>query len=337
MKNYFRTILFFLWVALMTNSSLTAQDPIFSQFYNAPLQLNPALTGISHAPRFAVNYRNQWPQVSTAFASYATYAASYDQFFEKYNSGLGFQILSDDAGGGLLKTNKAALSYSYNLKVNNTTFIKGGLELGLLQTRVDWDQLIFGDQLDPRFGPISPGGTPYPSDEVEPEETEKVVFDAGFGLVLYSSKYYLGLTLKHFNSPNTGILGSNEDAYNGLPMRWSVHGGYEFRKEGSRVFVTPNVLFVKQAEFSQLNVGAYVGIEAIYGGLWYRHAGDNGDAVIASVGLKKGIWKFGYSFDYTISEFGIQNGGSHEFGMVIDLGEVRKKNTVYNDCFQLFR
>ncbi|MEL7160766.1 MAG: type IX secretion system membrane protein PorP/SprF, partial [Bacteroidota bacterium] len=38
---------------------LQAQDPMFSQFYAAPLRLNPALAGVSTAPRVALNYRTQ--------------------------------------------------------------------------------------------------------------------------------------------------------------------------------------------------------------------------------------------------------------------------------------
>ncbi|MEL7422621.1 MAG: type IX secretion system membrane protein PorP/SprF, partial [Bacteroidota bacterium] len=44
--------------------SLQAQDPIFSQFYAAPLQLNPAFAGTTIAPRFTFNHRNQYPNRS---------------------------------------------------------------------------------------------------------------------------------------------------------------------------------------------------------------------------------------------------------------------------------
>lgn len=324
-------------VAMVTILQLSAQDPVYSQFYHAPLQLNPALTGIGHAPRITALYRNQWPAVSETFASYATYSVSYDQYFEDYNSGIGVMILADDAGGGLIKTNRVGLFYSYNLQLSNNTFLKAGLEGSLLQTRIGWDKLTFGDQLDPINGPISPGGTPYPSTETPPENEAPVVFDAGVGLVLYNPRYYVGLTVKHFNSPNTGFLGANDDAYDGLPARIGIHGGYQFSIPNSDAFITPNAMFVKQGDFAQLNAGAYVGINAVFAGLWYRYAQSNSDAIIASVGMKTGIFKFGYSFDYTVSSFGIDNGGGHEFGVILDFSDVVKKKSVYNDCFQLFR
>jgi type IX secretion system PorP/SprF family membrane protein len=320
-----------------TLSTIKAQDPVYSQFYNAPLQLNPGFAGISHAPRFTLLYRNQWPFVSDAFASYATYSASYDQYFDRLNSGVGLMIMSDDAGGGLIKTNRASLFYSYNLQINNDTYLKGGIEAGFIQTRIGWDLLVFGDQLDPRFGNTSPGGTPYPSGEVIPEDDGTVNFDVSFGLLVYSKRYYAGIALKHLNTPDLSVLAQNGDAFDGLPMRLSVHAGMEFPLQGSNAFITPNVLFVKQGDFTQLNAGAYVGINAVFAGLWYRHAGTNVDAVIASFGVKQKNYKIGYSFDYTVSSFGIDNGGSHEIGFIVDLVSLVKKKSVYNDCFQLFR
>ena len=86
-----------------------AQDPVFSQFYLSPLQLNPGLTGLTEDPRFSANYRNQFPGFNNA---YRTYALSYDQYFPYANIGAGFWLLSDDAGDGLLKTIKAAGIFS---------------------------------------------------------------------------------------------------------------------------------------------------------------------------------------------------------------------------------
>jgi len=60
---------------------LKAQDPVFSQFYAAPLQLNPAFAGNTYAPFVTLNYRSQWSGF-TDFSTYNTYAASFSQFIE---------------------------------------------------------------------------------------------------------------------------------------------------------------------------------------------------------------------------------------------------------------
>jgi len=335
-----RCILYIVLVLFATVEVVDAQDPIYSQFYNAPLQLNPALAGISSAPRFAINYRNQWPFVDQSFQTYSTYSVAYDQYFDEFNSGIGVMILGDDAGNGLIKTNKISLIYSYNLVIENDLFVKGGIEVSALQTRYGWDQFVFGDQLDERFGLNTPGGTMIPTDEVRPENDATINTDISFGAVLYGPRYYAGVTLKHLNTPDNSILGINDNLFNGLPLRWSVHAGMEFplnNNLSNPAFITPNVLFVKQGDFNQLNVGAYVSVNVLFAGLWYRHAKTNSDAIIGSIGIKKGIYKIGYSYDYTISDFGISNGGGHELGIVIDIGAGRKKKTIYNNCFQLFR
>jgi type IX secretion system PorP/SprF family membrane protein len=323
-------------ISLFVLPQLGAQDPIYSQFYNAPLQLNSALAGISSGPRFTINYRNQWPLVANGSSAYTTYSAAYDQYFPDYSSGIGLLVLTDDAGGGLIRTNRASLFYSYNLVVQPGLYLKAGLEAGFIQTRYGWDNFIFGDQLDPRFGPMTPGGTPIPSQEVQPDDLEQTSFDVSFGTVLYSKRYYLGVSLKHLNRPDISILGINEDAFDGLPLRWSLHGGYQIDLPAPNTFVMPNILYVRQGGFSQLNVGAYVNINALNVGAFYRHAGENVDAIIASVGVKKGIFRVAYSYDYTISDLGIQNGGTHEVSLVIDFGAERNDKD-YNDCFQLFR
>ncbi|WP_343789462.1 type IX secretion system membrane protein PorP/SprF, partial [Wandonia haliotis] len=69
-KNYILAILAFSWAF----QEVKAQDPIFTQFYANPLYLNPALAGTHGCPRFALNYRNQWPAIS---GNFVTYSASY--------------------------------------------------------------------------------------------------------------------------------------------------------------------------------------------------------------------------------------------------------------------
>jgi len=79
---------FLLLSAFLFTSEAKAQDPVFSQFYAAPLQLNPAFAGNTYAPFITVNYRNQWSGFND-FKTYVTYAASFSQFIEGMNSGVG--------------------------------------------------------------------------------------------------------------------------------------------------------------------------------------------------------------------------------------------------------
>jgi len=336
-----RLLYLFLTLMLFFNIGLKgsfAQDPVFSQFYSAPLQLNPALTGIAYGANFSINYRNQWPALNNA---YQTYAVSYDQFFTAFNSGIGISVQSDNAGNGILKTNKISAFYSYRVKINRDWQIRFGMEAGFFQTRLDWSKLVFLDQLDPEFGPISPGGTPYPSEEEQPQNLNQTHFDMSVGGVVYSEKLYVGVAIKHLNTPGQGYLDINDNLTGGLPIRWSVQVGSEFSfKRGNNQywhpFISPSVLFVSQGASRQINVGTMVGFGEFYGGVWYRHANKNPDAVIGAVGFRTGSFKITYSYDATVSQLSFSSGGSHEIGINITIDD-GSRESVLNDCFSIFR
>ena len=75
-------LLTILIITLVIGSELKAQDIHFSQFYNAPLTVNPALTGrIPGSYRVVINYRNQWPYQFDKATSFSTPAISFDMPF----------------------------------------------------------------------------------------------------------------------------------------------------------------------------------------------------------------------------------------------------------------
>lgn len=317
-----------------------AQDPLFSQYYAQAMHMNPGFAGISYAPRFELVYRNQWPLVDRSFAGYVTYALSYDQFFKKYNSGLGIQLLADDAGGGLLKTWKLAGTYGYQAQISDDNYIRGGIELGLVQTNYAWEKFVFGDQIDPEFGPISPGGSPYPTGEIRPDQTAVNYLDIGTGLLYYNPYFNLGIAAKHINTPRNDILRINGSSFTGIPIRWVFHGGLQWNlaKSTREISVlSPAFMIASQSEFFQLNIGAQYQFSTVFAGMWYRHTRKNPDALIGVLGFKKGAWKVGYSFDYTLSDLGIQQGGSHELSIGIYLDAIIKEKLNIQDCFQAFR
>lgn len=319
-----------------------SQDPIYSQFYNAHLQLNPALAGNTIGPLIQLNYRNQWPGLGNI---YSTYSVSYDQYITKLKSGVGVMLLTDNAGDGTLKSTGLTGYYSYRLKLNSDTYIKGGMEAGFVNLGLDISKLQFGDAIDPSVGPISPGGVPFPSKELITGETARNYINIGAGLVLFSPKYYIGLSIKNLNTPDISFIGNSntgDKSSMSLPVRFSLHGGTQILlKKGNKntdpTFVSPNIMFLRQSGFNQLNVGAYLSVDKIQGGLWYRHSLYNGDAFITSFGVKKDFFKITYSFDLTVSKLSIRQGGSHEIGIILNFDYLYPKKQDYNDCFAIFR
>jgi type IX secretion system PorP/SprF family membrane protein len=326
------------FVMVLAVGGLFAQDPIFSQFYAAPLQLNPAFAGSAFAPRFGGVYRNQWPGINQAYQTYSFY---YEQRAEALNSGFGVYLEGDNAGNGILKSTRASLSYSYRLHFSEDLGIQIGVEAGMHQTALDWDQLVFPDQLDPFSGPVNN------TLEQRPDQTTVTRLDISSGLLILSDKLWLGVGLKHLNTPDQGFLLVNNNLSRGLPLRYTIHGGAEFRvnernKAKMPSFISPNFLFVSQGPYQQINVGAYAGVGSIFGGAWYRHTFGNADAAIIMVGFREGVFKLGLSYDATLSRLASSSGGAYEIslGVLLDKSEfLRSKHTrsKLNNCLGMFQ
>lgn len=333
-------LVIFLIVPFLFPEGVIGQDAVFSQFYAAPLQMNPAMAGTNYAPRIAFNYRDQFSGWTDEGSAFKTYSASFDQFIEPLNSGLGIMILSDDAGNGILKTSRISGIYSYRLQLNRRLFAKFGAEGTFVQNRLDWNRLLFPDQIDPINGPSGSGFPPLPTSEEQPENTSINYFDFTAGMMLYNDVFYGGLTLTHLNTPNESFLNLNDNLNNGLPLRFSTHAGAQFnlpsvRKRKVSSFISPNFLYTRQGNFQQLNAGAYAAFGPVFGGLWYRTTFTNADAAIFLVGIRKDVFKIGYSYDYTISGLAGDTGGTHELSFSINF--IQDRTPDLNDCFQMFR
>lgn len=334
-------LLFVLEMAAL--SLLRGQDPVYSQFFAAPLQINPAFAGATSSPRVTANYRSQW---SSYQGGYETYSVAYEQSIESLNSGLGLMVLGDDEGNGVYSTTRFSAVYGYRVRVNEDVGIRFGIEAGFIQRRLDWDRLILPDQIDPIEGPTGPGG-PIPSEDLPPDNLNRSVVDIGAGILAYSRRAYGGISLKHLNSPDENLLEVNNNLGIGIPLRLTVHCGVEIPLQASNnrreeAFISPNLLIMKQGEFAQVNGGAYFGLGKFFAGAWYRHTINNVDAAIALAGLRHGIFRLGYSFDFTLSRLNLQrSGGSHELSLTINFDDSeearrRRSSARYNDCFKMF-
>jgi type IX secretion system PorP/SprF family membrane protein len=315
---------------------LKAQDPMFSQFYAAPLQLNPALTGLSAAPTIHLNYRNQWAAIDNA---YATYAASYSQYAPAARSGFGLLLQQDVAGNGIYNATQVSGFYAYDIRFTDDFYIRTGMEAGMVTKRINWNKLVFFDQINPETGAYDADGNLNPTNEGRISNSINY-FDVGVGMLAKTRYWYAGFSAKHLNTPNEAFYNIN-DVTGELPMRITVHAGGEIplqdaKKVKNYAFISPNVLYVKQRQFNQLVFGAYAQQGSFFGGFWFRHTFGNSDAVIASVGFQKGIFKLGYSYDLTVSKLTPASAGSHEIALTFNfIDKTRKTN--YNDCTKIFR
>lgn len=305
--------IFLIFFALIAWSSVSvAQDVVYSQFYANPVYLNPALAGGKLCNRLTLNYRNQWPTVRKG---YTTYCATWDQYFEGLSGSVAVMANANVGGGGVYNTFQGSGIYSYRLQASKYLVFNAAIQAGYLQYRLDWNKLVFGDQIDVNTGNLEP------TREYLPPKLNIGTVDFSAGLLGgYKESHYFGIAVNHLTRPDIAFYDGNE---NRLKMRWTIHWGIliDFYQgmEGEDIknfSISPNIVYEQQGKFRQLNLGMYVNkYPFVYGG-WFRHAFGNPDAVIVLLGFQQKSYKIGYSFDYTISGLSITTGGAHEISMV---------------------
>lgn len=303
-------------ILFLIASKLVAQDPEFSQYYSAPLYLNPAFTGTANDHRFIANHRNQWPSITNGFV---TYAFSYDYNLQNLNSGIGALIVVDKAGTAGLKSTEFNFQYSYRVHLADKWVFSSGLNFGVASRNIDFNKLIFNDQLE--FD--SDGNLPPSSDYDNINST--TYFDFGAGGLLYSRKIWFGFAASHLNKPNRSLM--DEDA--SIPIKTTFHGGiriplYHGMQKRERVAaIAPSFVYKHQGSFDQLDIGTYFLYEPVVIGLWYRgipivqNVSDNisQDAVVVILGFQLTNIELSYSYDLTVSELGPIAGGAHELAL----------------------
>ena len=300
---------------MLTLKSAKAQDAEFTQFYANPLYLNPAFAGSNICPRIAINYRNQWPGIA---GTYITTSASFDRFVYKIKSGIGVLVTNDRAGEGTLNTTNVSGIYSYQWRPTRNLSVNVGFKATYGQKSINWSKLTFGDQIDDRRGFVN-----YTSET--PGLSKKSFADFSVGALMFTKRYFVGFAADHITQPDEGLLG-----YSKLPVKYTVHAGamIPVGPKDAETTISPNILFQKQQDFQQINLGLYISKGAFVGGLWYR----NRDSFIVLVGFQQGLFKIGYSYDVTVSRLTNASAGSHELSLGFQL-QCKKPKPKYRPEF----
>jgi type IX secretion system PorP/SprF family membrane protein len=132
---------------------LTAQDIHYSQFYNSPININPALTGIFNGDiRFNASLRDQWRGVPVPWTT-ASFQVD-KKFYGKSDKGFfagGLLYNYDKQGQASLILNNINLTGSYTRILHKNHVLTGGLMAGYSSrgfdpTNLQWDrQWVDGD------------------------------------------------------------------------------------------------------------------------------------------------------------------------------------------------
>jgi len=309
-----------------------AQDVNYSQYFSAPLYYNPAYTGINTGLRARFLFRDQWPSLPIDFKSYHFSADIGDRNLPGAG-GIGIMINSDSPGAGLINTLQAALTIGVRVPITSFMVAQIGVKAAVLQRKINWDDLVFADQLDPKYGAI------YQTSFIPPDANSRVVPDFAAGGILQfmnepgNINGSVGFAVDHLFKPDVSLLADGSAPY---PRKWVVHGDAVFATgygssssmhggSGDPLLISPGFMFINQANLNSLEIGLNLLKFNVYIGGWYKTTltGNTNNSVALLAGYRYMFMedmsiKFIYSYDLQIAGIMQGTGGAHEISLVLE-------------------
>ena len=312
---------FFTLILIALGYIAGAQDIHFSQFYMAPLDLNPALTGVMNSKmRFTANFRNQWAPILKGDA-YNTYMLGYDQKIPvgRYDYfGFGASFWGDRAGALGFGTSQFKLSGSYSKRLGGSRtsshYLVFGANGGLSQRSVNFNNAQWGSQHSGN-GTHDPNGLEDPS--IGTADNNFIFADVSIGALWFSildenNNFYAGLAMSHLNQANISFY--NNDIVP-LYSKLTFHAGGEFMLN-RQLYIVPGVVYFSQGPSWQVNSGGNFRFildrrrgsrQSFDIGMWARVAngisekGPTFDAVILSTRFDYNDFGLGFTYDINVS------------------------------------
>lgn len=316
-----------------------SQDPMYSQFTLNPLYYNPAYTGISEGLRLRTNYRKQWPNLPGDYKSY-----NFNMDIATRNipgaGGIGLMFDKHIAGAGYYERVKFGIPVSVRVPLYENLIVQMGGMVSFVQKTLDWNKLIFVDQLDPRFGIYTPTSFEQPGNS-------KITYpDVDFGLLFrwvgfgYGGKEYIatfGVAMHHLFTPNESFYNNIESP---LARKMVITGdvilqnrNYKrgFNNESNNkkdVKLNPGFIYESQQQFKTFSIGINVYKSNLYAGIWYRNENFDftlSNAMVIMAGISAPInndnrIKIMYSYDMLLTKsYARDAGGTHEISIIFEL------------------
>ena len=304
--------------------SVFAQDAQFTQFFNTPVYINPALTGTTEQWRANLLHRSQWLSID---AQHLSTTLSGEVHLPLIRSGVGVLFTHDLAGIDRSLNTSFSGSYSYYIPFKKWT-IRLGIQASLAYQSRDFSNLVFVSQVV----------TPNQGISEAPLATSRLYADFSGGLLIHNRIFWGGFAAHHLTNPTNSDIAIGTV---GLPMRLSAHVGANigFAAGRDKGFIKPAALFKLQGGSKQLDINTRLSFAEfpLSLGLYYRDlifsdGYSHRDAIAASVGWKVGDFVFTYSYDVTISGLTMASGGSHEISVVFEMATLAHKRFWGIDC-----
>lgn len=293
-----------------------AQDIHFSQFDQAPLFLNPALTCLTADFRGTVNYRDQWGSIGTPFR---TGAASVELALLKKRGkkaylGTGLSFFSDRSGDIELNNTQIRATVNAIVPINETNTLSAGLQGGYGQVSYSPEKMRWQSQYDgTAFNAALPGEAVNNTSSSFGDFSFGVNWSYGKDQMYISAnnelKFNLGMAMYHLNTPTVSFYNKDSES---LFAKYSIHGNGTIGLKNTNLLLVPSFMMLFQGPSTQYTVGTmlkyvlkedskytgYVKGASVGAGVYMRAK----DAIITQVLLEFGNYGLGISYDINTSD-----------------------------------
>ncbi|MDZ4822812.1 MAG: type IX secretion system membrane protein PorP/SprF [Flavobacteriales bacterium] len=289
--------IFFVAVCMSAITSTAQQDPMFTHYMFNTLAVNPAYAGSADLLSITALHRSQWMNFEGAPT---TQTLTLHTPLKKESFSFGGSIINDTHGP--VKQTGIYLDGSYRIFFDNARLafgLKGGVNL------------FSADLIE--LNPLEDGDLAF-SQNIE----SKPLPNFGFGMMYYTRKFYIGLSGPKLLQ--NGLIDGELPEYTDNEERQHM-----FLITGALFELSNYVKFKPSLLLKAVN-GAPPGLDLsaqflFYDKLWIGGMYRWEDAVGALVQYEiNNKFKFGYSYDYTLSDIGMYSDGSHEIMLGIDIG-----------------
>jgi type IX secretion system PorP/SprF family membrane protein len=300
----------------LSGFTFAQQIALNSQYLFNEMIVNPGATGAKEYIPVQFNFRKQW----TSFpGSPTTQLISAHSAIAK-KMGFGGVIFNDVSGPS--RRTGFNINTAYHLQLDKNNYHRLGLGVGISVTQ----HLIDVTKL-----------TTYLPDDpaVLRGYNNQMVPDASFGAFYhFKDKGFAGISASNLVQFERDLYNFENLLFNPMVRTYYVIGGYHFdlgKNFGLKTTALGQVIETGTWQADVTLLGTYK--DMVWLGASYRHT----DCVAFLAGGQVGPLKFGYSYDYTLSDIGQYSSGSHEIFLELQLSRSKtsaatpwmKRNRIY--------
>ena len=302
-------------ILLVSQIKGVAQDPIYTQFFMVPETLSSSFTGAKQSTRAGIIHRTQWPGLNF---SINTQFAFIDNWFEEINSGVGISVLNHKETTTRYNFTQVNLNYAYQFPISEEWNVRPSISVGYGAKDFGFQNLVLEDQINIFSGIINVNSI----DPINLNETIRFL-DFSASVLFNSDNSWVGFTVKHLNKPNISMEMEGQDD---LEMFMSLHSSLyipfgDYRSD-NKLFVLANGMM--QGAYNRFDLGAKYEMDRFAFGLLAATNPVKTDSnshfltsINAFVGMDWEGFRFGYSYDFNVTEIG-RTGGVYELSVSYD-------------------